>query len=327
VTAEAATLDAKVGTPRAATSRRVVLLGPQRKNPLLASVHTKHGVRGPHGANTAGRHELEGERVEMGAPASRAVALRLHARADAIFTADPQLAAAHRTRQQVLRSLRQLYDVRLAHAIAAIVELQRREGPREALEWQRAEALDALRALDARHLARVQDVHEEWEPRLDLEHRPALAHHREEVARVVEASDAVLIGGGHVAILANRLRLFDIAAMLRPDQLVVGWAAGAMALTERIIVYHDSPPWGPGNAEVFDTGLGLAQNVVALPDAGRRLQLDDASRVARFARRFAPAMPVALEEGDVLSLTVAGCEPSAALRYLAKDGTLGSVVS
>jgi hypothetical protein len=147
------------------------------------------------------------------------------------------------------------------------------------------------------------------------------------VARVVEASDAVLLGGGHVALLATRLRLFDIPAMLRPDQLVVGWAAGAMALTERIIVYHDSPPWGTGNADVFDTGLGLAQNVVALPDAGRRLQLDDASRVARFARRFAPAMPVALEEGDVLSLTVAGCEPSAALRYLAKDGTLGSVVS
>ncbi len=297
-----------------------MLLGPQLKIPVIAAVLAARGVKGPIATITAGRQEREGELEELGAEAGRAVDLRLHARADAIFAADAELASTHRARQEILRSLRRLYDVRLAHAIAAIVELERRGGPPEALAWERHEAMEALRELDARHLGRVREVQAEWEPRLDLENRVGLAHHRNEIADVVGASEAILVGGGHVAILANRLRLFDLISMLRPEQIVVGWSAGAMVLTERIVVYHDSPPWGLGNAEVFDLGLGLARNVVALPDAKRRLRLDDEPRVARFAKRFAPAMCVALEEGDSITLTPHGCEGSPATVYLGEDG-------
>jgi hypothetical protein len=322
-----AALEPEEARPSAARTRCVVLLGPQRKNPILADLLAARGIKGRIATITAGRQEAEGELDELGAAAERAVDLRLHARADAIFTADSSLASVHRARQDILRSLRRLYDLRLAHAVAAIVELEHRGGPPEALEWERHEALDALRELDARHLARVREVFAEWEPRLDLDNRPALVHHREEVADVVAASEAILVAGGHVAILVNRLRLFDVMSMLRPEQLVVGWAAGSMALTERIVVYHDSPPWGLGNAEVFDSGLGLARDVVALPDARHRLRLDDRPRVARFARRFAPAMCVALEEGDSLSLTRDGYEASPATVFLGEDGDVHEVAS
>lgn len=329
MTPAAATMPAEAAParPRAAGARRVVLLGPQRKLQTVARVLEAHGVRGRLATVTAGRQEDEGELEELGPLAERAVDLRLHARADAIFTADPQLAAAHRARQDILRSLRRLYDIRLAHAIAAIMDVERRGGPPEALEWERHEALDALRELDARHLARVAEVDAEWEPRLDARGRPAVEHHREEIARVIEASDALILGGGHVAVLANRLRLFDVVSLLREDQLVLGWSAGAMVLTERVVVYHDSPPWGLGNAEAFDTGLGLARDVVALPDASRRLRLDDATRVARFARRFAPALCIALEEGDSYALSASGGEAGPKTSYLGADGLLHEVGS
>ncbi|MFN8180085.1 MAG: Type 1 glutamine amidotransferase-like domain-containing protein [bacterium] len=315
-------LDEDVAVPTSSGSSAVFLLGPQKRRSVVADVLAARGIRGRLACVTAGWQEREGEAEELEALRPRIVDLRLHARADVLFAADPSLAAAHRSRQDVLRSMRRLYDLRLGHATAALVELERRGGPPESVEWQRREALDALRELDERHLARVREIQAEWDVRLDLANRPAVAHHRAEVRAILAACDALLVAGGHVAILANRLRFFDVAAALHPSLPVVGWSAGAMALTERVVVYHDSPPWGPGNAEMFDAGLGLASNVVALPDGRRRLRFDDVPRVARFARRFAPAACVTLEEGDVLELTPTGFRASAGVCRLSAEGTL-----
>jgi peptidase E len=60
---------------------------------------------------------------------------------------------------------------------------------------------------------------------------------------LLAASHAVLIAGGHIAVLLNRLRLFDLSAVLR-ERPVFGWSAGAMVLTSRIVLFHDSPPRG-----------------------------------------------------------------------------------
>ena len=68
-----------------------------------------------------------------------------------------------------------------------------------------------------------------------------------------------------------------------------------MALSERVVVFHDSPPHGAGDAEVLEAGLGLHRGVVALPHASKRLHLHDRLRVGLFARRFAPAACVALD--------------------------------
>jgi hypothetical protein len=97
-------------------------------------------------------------------------------------------------------------------------------------------------------------------------------------------------------VLLNRLRLFGVDEMLA-DKTVVACSGGAMALGPRVVLFHDSPPWGPGHAEVGEFGLGLYDGVVALPNGSVRLRLDDPGRVSRMALRFAPDVCTVLDEG------------------------------
>jgi hypothetical protein len=118
---------------------------------------------------------------------------------------------------------------------------------------------------------------------------------------VLAGTSALCLAGGHVAILLNRLRMLDVLGVAG-EQPVFAWSAGAMAISERIVLFHDNPPQGAGNAEVLEPGLGIARGVVPLPHAKRRLWLDDAQRVALFARRFGPAVCAVLDERTRLDL-------------------------
>ena len=80
----------------------------------------------------------------------------------------------------------------------------------------------------------------------------------------------MLIAGGHVAVLVNRLRLFGMRALLG-HKPIAAWSAGAMALTTRVLLFHDRPPQGAGNAEIFEHGLDLVPDAVFLPHAATRL--------------------------------------------------------
>ena len=88
-------------------------------------------------------------------------------------------------------------------------------------------------------------------------------------------------------MLAEVLHLFNVAAALRSP--VIAWSAGAMALADRIVLFGDRSAHGPGHPEVYGSGLSVVRDVVLLPHAKARLLLDDAPRMAVFARRFAPA--------------------------------------
>ena len=70
-----------------------------------------------------------------------------------------------------------------------------------------------------------------------------------------------------------------------------------MIATERIVVFHDDPPHGRPHARMFEHGLGWFPGVVAMPDARRRLHLDDPLRIGLLARRFAPAVCLGLDDG------------------------------
>ena len=120
-----------------------------------------------------------------------------------------------------------------------------------------------------------------------------------------------------MGVLADALHLFNVAAALRSP--VIAWSAGAMALTDRIVLFHDRAPQGPGHPEVYGSGLAVLRNVVPLPHARARLLLDDAPRMAVFARRFAPARCVLLENGTRVDTdSDGGCPPGT--RVLAEDG-------
>jgi hypothetical protein len=309
--------------PRAANPKQtLILLGPQGRRETLAGVLREHGISGKVATITAGWQEREEEvRALEEHLEGNAENLLLHRRAVDLFAADPELEEVHHGRQRRLRELRRLYNVRIEHAMAAILEL----GPRRLLsdlaeeEW--LAAMEALREIDAAHLRRVATVHEEFEAKLSLAKRKEVKRNRQEIAEILKRCSAVAIAGGHLAVLLNRLRLFgfpEIAGNLP----VVAWSGGAMVVSERVVVYHDSPPWGPGNAEVFEAGLGLVRGVVPLPHARERLRLDDRERVERFVRRFGPAQCLAMDEGAWLSVGPRGWSASPETKRLTEEGLL-----
>ena len=275
---------------------QVVLLGPQLRHPTLLPVLEGLGAEGPFVAVTAGWVEREGETQALQDHMGREVEdLRLYARSEDLFARDPHFFRAYRGRRVLLRELQELYRIRLRHLMEADAELAQRAGSQALLAQERQHVLEALRALDAEHAARLRQVDEEFHARLGRS-VALLEEHRAEVRERLAGARGVLIAGGHVAALLHRLRLFDVVAALR-ERLVVAWSAGAMAVCEQVVLFHDDPPHERGDPEAFGPGLGLCPDVVALPDASRRLRLGDPVRVARFARRFAPRRCTVLDDG------------------------------
>ena len=249
---------------------------------------------------TAGWQEREGEDDELRAHVARDfVNLRLYERAELALAEDPELAAGLRQRQERLHDLQELYRVRLDHALEAARKMQRIPS-RPMVDEHRRAAIRALRTLDRQHLSRARRIHEEFEAEWQPQRRPAVLRHREELRGLLERVEALAVAGGHVAVLLNRMRLFNILPLLDGRPLLA-WSAGAMALSDRVVLFHDSPPQGAGNAEVLVGGLAAARNIVPLPHGRRRLDLDDPLRVSLFARRFSPATCVVLDPGTRLT--------------------------
>ncbi len=310
------------------THRRAILLGPQRSTPNLADAVASLNVEGPAATITAGWEEREAEDQELIEHLARPTRnLGLFPRSEDVLRRDPELLAARRRMHDSVRRLKEAYRLRLgalmdlARDLLARVESADDESS-ELWSTEAEEVVQELRALDAGHLARVDEVQAAFEEEVRPQERDALAQHRRELAQILDGSALVCVAGGHVGALLEALRLFDVPSLLG-EQPLVGWSGGAMVLTERVVLFHDSPPQGPGNAEVLDRGLGLAPGLVALPHAERRLRLTDRTRVSLFARRFGPARCVALETGDGMEFGASGSwRAFEGTRRLALDGEL-----
>jgi hypothetical protein len=270
---------------------------------------------------TAGWEEREAEDLELGEHLGRHVEnLGLHHRADDVLHHDPALFEALRARRDRLTELQRLYRIRLRHLGPAAEALLRREAPPDLIEPEREAAFDNLRALDAHHLRRIHDIQDEFRSQWHLSQHGHLVHHRGELSEILARVDALCIAGGHVGILYNRLWLFDLLGILPPTLPVAAWSAGAMAISERIVLFHDSPPQGRGFAEVLGPGVGLCPGVVPLPHASRRLRLDDPVRVQLLTRRFPTSACVALDEGAKLTWDGISWTAAEGTRVLGLDG-------
>jgi hypothetical protein len=296
---------------------RVTLLGPQRR-PTLDTVPASLRLDGPVATVTAGWQEREPEDGELSRRlGSLDVNLGLYRRWLDVQERDPEFAAGERRLQGVLEELQDIYLLRLDYALQAVRTVQRRSGGDRLRASVLAEAVSAVRDLDAAHLRRISDVRGDFYQRLPPHDRPVIAEHRAAVAGLLGDAAALVVAGGHVGVLSDALHLFNVAASLHSP--VIAWSAGAMALTERIVLFHDRAPQGPGHPEVYGSGLSILRNVVPLPHARARLLLDDAPRMAVFARRFAPARCVLLENGTRIDTDGDGaCPPGT--RVLAEDG-------
>jgi hypothetical protein len=109
------------------------------------------------------------------------------------------------------------------------------------------------------------------------------------------------------------------------DRHIVAWSAGAMALTGRIVLFHDRSPEGRRDAEVLGTGCGILPGYVMLPDAKRRLRTGDRLRVGLMSRRFAPDVCVALDNGTEMVIDESATQRAEGARQLRRDGRLVSM--
>ena len=297
---------------------RIILLGPQRRPTLdgvVRSLALGSDLSGPVATVTAGWQEREPDDAELAALlGGRAVNLGLYRRWLDVQDRDPEYFAGARRLADTVAELQDLYLLRLDYALRAVYAVQRRSASGDAVP----DAVAAVRELDTGHLRRVNGARLEFFEQLAPHDRPVIAGHRAEVSAALADAAALIIAGGHVGVLAEVLHLFNVAAALNGAP-VIAWSAGAMALADRIVLFHDRSPQGPGHAEVYGSGLSLVRDVVLLPHARARLLLDDTTRMAVFARRFAPARCVPLEAGTRIDISADGGWPPG-VRVLGEDG-------
>lgn len=303
-----------------------VLLGPQNPVRNFGRAIDESGIpEGRIAVISAAWQEAENDIDEMRSIVRRPlVDLELYRRAGEVFDADEQLAADYRQRQDRLKEQQRLYRSRLRPLAVAARRMLRYEGDREIVAAEQRHAIAQLRALDRHHLNRceamMQPFHAAFDPRL----HETLAGHVREIRDIVDASSAVLITGGNIAILINRLRLFGLADLLAQTH-VVAWSAGAMVLAERIVLYHDRLPQGRRDPEVFGAGLGLMPGYIILPDPRHRLRSADRLRVGLMARRFSPDVCVALDNDTLLRFDGDSVAQVDGARQLTSKGRLSKV--
>lgn len=227
------------------------------------------------------------------------VNLELFRRSEDLFLVDQPLIELLRERQDKLRHLREVYCLRLDNLLDAARHTLRRRDPLLNLQPEIQSAIGMLRELDREYLLRTRQVCVDYDRQLNVPQRPCVAAHRRELSEVLSKVQSLVIGGGHAAIILNRLRIFGVLD-LAPHLPIVAWSGGAMALGEQVVLFHDSPPQGRGNAEVMRDGMSLFTDLLPLPDAPQRLMLEDSYRVQLFCRRFDQTPCVVFDEQTLM---------------------------
>jgi hypothetical protein len=276
----------------------ITVLGPQRR-PTLTPLPPDTVAA----TVTAGWRERESDDAELNRVlGGDTVNLRLHARWLDVLEADRELAGAEINHRAVAEELQELYALQVERANQAMDAIRRTATRPRTRDGALADAEAALRLLDERHLGRMAAIRADFDAAWRPGQRDSVARHRAEVRATLDRAGVLVVAGGHVGVLLYVLRLFAVT----PPADVLAWSAGAMALTDRVVLFTD------GRAEAYAPGLGLVPDTVLLPHARRRLPVDDPVRIGGLARRFAPARCVVLDDGGTL----------AAAKVIGPDGRL-----
>lgn len=304
-----------------------ILLGPQRFTTTVQATFRSVSDDGRVAMVNAGWEEREADDDELnGLLDQRGVNVRLYQRAVEALAGDRDLRVAvleHRARHAELRVF---YGIRLQSAWDAVFAVTRRASRHGVGEGARRSAMQALRDVDDWYAYEVARVVEITATSDVVQSSEILARHRHEVAEVLAGAAAVVVAGGHVGILMETMRLLDVA--IPPQTPVVAWSAGAMAMCDPVVLFHDFAPQGVTAPEVHDRGLGRLRGLIPLPHARRRLALDDRDRMAVFAERFPAHHLLPLDDGTIVRLgrEDGGRDGQAALpagaRYVNHEGTI-----
>lgn len=161
---------------------------------------------------------------------------------------------------------------------------------------------------DALMLEACRELDRYFRDRARIDENPTYLEIRDELRRRILSANSVFMAGGHMPVLINRLRFFDLDSVFR-EALWRGTnfytiSAGSMALCEKIIVYDDF--YGEEGSvrrrefEFFDTGLGLVTAVTLFPHCMDRIQTDEPDNLTYLAHRFASGPCVGLNEESYL---------------------------
>lgn len=300
-----------------------VLLGPQRFRQTADVVASSLAPEGIIATVTAGWRDREKDDEALHeAMDRRSENLNLFMRLGHCLRHDERFSTAATAYNRRVEEANSLYRVRLDHATASLYATLRRSARQDLIDSALRAGLQSVRDIDAWYLWMLSELEGELWADGGIEESDLIATHRAEVAETLSAAALLAIAGGHVSFLIRCLRLFRAAPP--PELPVMGWSAGAMALTDVVVLYLDNGPDGVRPAEVWDRGLGRAPGIIAMPHARRRVQLDDPVRNQVLAHRFLPARVLLLDDGSRVPLGTDADLPEEA-RVITLGGAISTV--
>lgn len=275
-----------------------LLLGPQQPFVNLGVAVKKAGIPdAPMAVISSGWQEAEGDTDIVFEQVQRPLHdLTPYQRAEQLSANFPLFAQAYRERQDHLRDLQRLYRLRCKQLTIAARSTLRAAASADMLAAEQDHAMEQVRELDRHHLRSIEAIHSRYDRHFDELTGGEIARHTQEIVGLLKQCESILITGGNVMILLNRLRLFGIDQMLGNKHLVA-WSAGAMILSETVVLFHDKTPLARRDPEIVSAGCAVLPGYVFLPDARRRLRTKDNVRTRLMCRRFEPSKCVTLDNG------------------------------
>ena len=174
--------------------KQVTLLGPLDGVDLAAEI-AAFGVDGPVALVTAGweegeRNDAEVDRRLRGGSRN----LNLYGRRLDILESDPGYADAERLLRTQIDELRELYLLRLRHALAGVEVIRRRFAEAQRRPGSELDAaIDAVRTLDEAHASAIAAAYEHFYAQNPPHERATITRHRDEVAAIVAGCVAIAI--------------------------------------------------------------------------------------------------------------------------------------
>ncbi len=282
---------------------KIHILGPQRDHPNLSAVVDANLKNAKLAVVSAGWRHEESELRPMARDLRRPLSLLpLYLWFDELGQKEPELSKEHSERQKRIKTYKALYRKKLHMQLEylSFVEKKWQKQP-ELYEEDYQEALQDVHRIDQAAIARLNQIRAQFPNLLEPWKHPSAQPFHEEIRTTLEQCDGLIIAGGHVAILRNRMFFFGFAELLheflRAGKQIICWSAGAMAMCEQIVLYYDDPPEGAGVAEILDTGMGILPGVTFFPHAAQRLRLTNPARVRALATRFHEQKCITLEVG------------------------------
>jgi len=223
---------------------------------------------------------------------------------DLLGNKEPDLSQMHADRQKKIKQHKEFYREQLHFHMNLWKKYNIRRQANAAFKTEEDTAFKNLKRCDDEMLASLENIRTSYPKLQQAWLHPSAKQYHEKIKEELNRAQALLITGGHAAVLRNRFIFFGMHRLLKDFLLsgkpIIAWSAGAMVLTDKIVLYYDNPPQGEGHAEILDYGIGLLPRMIFFPHAHERLNLDSSSRIKQLAKRFDPYLCIGLENGAKL---------------------------